>query len=445
MIGATLRNNSIRDNSQSGVVVVTSSEIVLEGNRIENNTGNGLEITGFDMEIRQNVVRLNGKHGIKLVTTASAPPSRIVNNTASSNGWAGIYLQGNDTTIENNTIQFNGQHGIELSSAWFCAITNNTCTHNTLAGIFLNGSVSLVNQNTIELNEQEGIVLQYAYLDNITGNTISSNGFNGIKLIGASYNRIYYNMIGGNYHPQVLFDPAHPSGINLWFQGTQGNYWGDYETLYPDAIPMPGYYWSIPYQVGAGVYAPPGFSPMDYYPLVDNIVDHLVVLSSPANIVYTHEQDGNEITWFVVDNVGGLKNYVIYRNGSSVAQSAWLSGTAISIDVDGLAVGSYNYTIAIIDEFGRTAFDTVIVTVMEGTPQSQPTSWTTADSLLVALIVIMSGFFAFAVLQALSQSGRLRKGSRSREVPEQAGATQERPSDQPADRPVKANPAKKKH
>ncbi len=443
MIGSTLRNNSIRDNSESGVIVVTSREIILEGNRIENNTGYGLEITGFDMEIRQNVVRLNGKHGIRLVTSASISPSIIVNNTASSNDWAGIYLQGNNTTIENNTVLSNGQHGIELSSAWFCTITNNNCTHNTQAGIFLNGSVSLVNRNTIGWNEQEGIVLQYAYLNNITGNNISSNLFHGIKLIGASYNRIYYNRIGGNYQPQVLFDPAHPSGINLWFHGTQGNYWGDYEARYPDALPMPGYYWSIPYQVGEGLYTPPGFAPMDYYPLVDTIVDHLVVLSSPADVVYKHELDGNEITWFVVDNVGGIKNYVIYRNGSSVAQSAWLSGTEITIDVDGLAVGIYNYTIAISDEFSRTVFDTVIVTVTGGTSQDQTPSWTTADSLLVALIVIMSGFFAFIVLQALFQSRRFRKGARSREVADHMGSAQERPSDEAADRPVKASLAKK--
>ncbi|MBN2152111.1 MAG: right-handed parallel beta-helix repeat-containing protein [Candidatus Lokiarchaeota archaeon] len=417
MIGAAVRNNSIRDNSESGVIVVTSSEIVIEGNRIENNTGNGLEIAGFDMEIRQNVVRLNGKHGIQLVLSASATPSWIVNNTVSSNDWDGVYFQGNDTTIENNTIQSNSRHGIELSSAWLCKITNNTCTRNTRAGIFLNGSVSLVNQNTIELNEQEGIVLQYAYLNNITGNRISYNAFHGIKLIGASYNRIYLNRIGGNYQPQVLFDPAHPSGINLWFQGTLGNYWGDYEARYPDAVPMPGYYWSIPYQVGEGAFTPPGFAPMDYYPLVDNILDHLVVLSSPADVIYTYEQDGNEITWYVVDNIGGIKTYVIYRNGSSVAQSAWSTGTAISIDVDGLPVGSYNYTIAMSDEFGRTVFDTVIVTVTKGTSQGLPISWTTADSLLVALIVIMSGFFAFVVLQALSQSRRFRKGTRSRDLP----------------------------
>ena len=85
------------------------------------------------------------------------------------------------------------------------------------------------------------------------------------------------------------------------------------------------------------------------------------VLDSPADITYEEGTTGHIINWNATDNNPG--NYIIYREGVEVDSGSWTSGVAITINVDGLTVGSYNYTIKVTDAFSNTATDTVLVNV----------------------------------------------------------------------------------
>ena len=66
--------------------------------------------------------------------------------------------------------------------------------------------------------------------------------------------------------------------------------------------------------------------------------------------------------------------YVIYRNGTQIATGSWSSGINITIDVDGLKAGIYNFTIMFVDSFGNSASDDVLVTVLSATTSSSTVS-----------------------------------------------------------------------
>jgi len=87
------------------------------------------------------------------------------------------------------------------------------------------------------------------------------------------------------------------------------------------------------------------------------------VLSSPADIIYEEGTTGHNIAWNSADADPGI--YVIYKNNLEIESDTWTSGVPITISVNGLSIGSYNYTIIVYDEFDNSAQDTVIVTAQD--------------------------------------------------------------------------------
>jgi hypothetical protein len=85
------------------------------------------------------------------------------------------------------------------------------------------------------------------------------------------------------------------------------------------------------------------------------------VVDNPPDITYEEGTIGHVISWNATDDNPG--SYVIYKDGFEVNSDAWTSGTPIKINVDGLAIGSYNYTIVVSDTFNNTVIDTVFVNV----------------------------------------------------------------------------------
>ena len=89
-------------------------------------------------------------------------------------------------------------------------------------------------------------------------------------------------------------------------------------------------------------------------------------IDHPADISYTEGSTGNQITWNPTDN--NPSNYTITQNGTQVDSGTWISGSSISINVDGLSSSVYTYQITVNDLEGLSASDTVIVTVSKHAP-----------------------------------------------------------------------------
>jgi len=94
------------------------------------------------------------------------------------------------------------------------------------------------------------------------------------------------------------------------------------------------------------------------------------LIDSPADIEYEYMTTRNEITWIPSDP--NPANYSIFRNGTLVGSGGW-NGSSISILIDWLIPGIYEYTLIVKNIGGYFASDTVMVIV---TTQSTTTTET---------------------------------------------------------------------
>jgi hypothetical protein len=111
------------------------------------------------------------------------------------------------------------------------------------------------------------------------------------------------------------------------------------------------------------------------------------IISSPVDITYSEGETSNIISWTATDL--NAATYVITRNGTEVDTGSWVSGTAITFDVDGLAEGVYTFTIEVIDQKGNTASDTVIVTVTGADTTGDPKDDDDGGNVVIIVIVVV--------------------------------------------------------
>ena len=84
-------------------------------------------------------------------------------------------------------------------------------------------------------------------------------------------------------------------------------------------------------------------------------------IDSPTDVTYEVGEIGNSITWNPSDTNPYFYN--ITRNTTLLEQGISWDGGSITIDVDGLTEGVYNFTCYVYDQAGLYTFDSVIVTV----------------------------------------------------------------------------------
>ena len=88
-------------------------------------------------------------------------------------------------------------------------------------------------------------------------------------------------------------------------------------------------------------------------------------LSSPTDITYEESSTGNEIIWTVGDVNPDVYN-ILLDGSEHTSNTSWTNGT-ITINIDGLSIGTYTFTIYIYDVDNNMASDTVVVTVFRET------------------------------------------------------------------------------
>jgi hypothetical protein len=101
----------------------------------------------------------------------------------------------------------------------------------------------------------------------------------------------------------------------------------------------------------------------NFYVVVAQYVDVAPTLTHPADVTYSLLTVGNTIEWVPSDPTTQNPTYEVALNGTVVNSSTWSSGVPIVQNVDGLNLGSYNYTITVSDGLGNSASDEVDVTV----------------------------------------------------------------------------------
>ena len=93
------------------------------------------------------------------------------------------------------------------------------------------------------------------------------------------------------------------------------------------------------------------------------VTNDIPIVTHPEDLNYKVGNINNIISWTITDTSVYQTSYIIKLDGVEVESGGWTSDLTITIEIDGLSVGEYEYTIIIDDGNGETIEDSVIVTV----------------------------------------------------------------------------------
>lgn len=292
-----ITSNNITANNNDGISLYDCDSNTITDNNITANSNYGIEFSqSVSNSITGNNITINNNNGVYLDDSSG---NTITHNTINSNNKCGIYLiNSSNNKMAGNNITNNYEEGILLwNSSYNNIITSNSITLNNYNGIYFHTSYSnTIDSNSIEKNGEgielhyssgnsirsniiisnywDGMYLRNSYGNTITGNTITNND-DGIYLRGSSSNTVVGNNITNNgywysggglylddssinniiYHNNLINDESNAvdKGNNTWDDGKYGNYWGDYEERYPNALKIQHMgIWSIHYEIPGG-------------------------------------------------------------------------------------------------------------------------------------------------------------------------------------------------
>ena len=106
------------------------------------------------------------------------------------------------------------------------------------------------------------------------------------------------------------------------------------------------------------------------YQLSDSVVVSVVDTRFPlvgfiGGFQYELGSTGNSLTWYPSD--ASPDSYSVYRNGTLIDSNSYTNATTVSISLDGLTLGTYNFTILVNDTSGNQVSDTVFVSIVDTT------------------------------------------------------------------------------
>ncbi|MFQ5977716.1 MAG: right-handed parallel beta-helix repeat-containing protein [Candidatus Heimdallarchaeota archaeon] len=353
-------NNIIHDNFGDGISLGESNNNTIAHNELYNNKGwGGINLGDADNNTILNNIVSDHPNGNGIILGFSTH-TLVANNTIYNNRYRGIRCEfsSSNSIFDSNTIYDNSEDGIWLwNSTTDNKIINNTVFNNIWNGILLETSATdnVIANNTVSANIQNGIDLRNSANNNlIVNNSLYNNKLAGIYL-GASIGScsLWGNILATNEDGN-----AWDAGTNnQWNAATHGNWWSDYGG--PD--------WNhdgigdIPYHI------PGGTGAQDHYPLF-NVTDSILpTVNAPSDVSYEEGTTGHSLAWQPADVHPYWFN--ITMDGTLVVDQGW-DGAGISLNIDGLAVGTHTYILVVYDRLGSSASDSVMVTVTEAPPAS---------------------------------------------------------------------------
>ncbi|XOA42827.1 MAG: NosD domain-containing protein [Candidatus Nealsonbacteria bacterium] len=407
----TITENNCKRNYWYGIFLRYSNNNTIIGNNCTDNDHNGIylddyshnnTITGNTCTRNWDGIRLSSSHhntitgnnctgnghGIVLSSPNSSNNNTIIGNNCTDNDYYGIYLDSSNNTITGNNCT-NNEYGIYLDSPHHNTIIGNNCTDNDYAGICLDdySSNNTIIGNNCTYNDNYGIYLCGDSDSNeVANNFLIKNGYGCIKDEGT--NNIIYNntciLVLNTLFQANVTEIIEGGSIQFTDKTASGRYPLTYQWNFGDGSlnstvqnPIHKYNSAGTYLVVLMVTDADG--DVSVYSIEISVQDVTnPILDSPDDVTYEEGTTTNSISWTATDN--NPDTYIIYRDGLEIDSGTWTSGVAITINVDGLAVGSYNYTIVVTDAFDNAAFDTVWVTVESDIiPDDVPPDDTTPD------------------------------------------------------------------
>jgi parallel beta-helix repeat protein len=335
-----IRNNTLEGN-QEGIYISMGSWILITGNvAVNNRNGINLHASNYSTLSENNITGSNNN----AIEISNSKHNNIDNNSFFSNGYCvEVDLTSVNNTISNNTAHNNyGFAWIHYLSHW-AKVINNTALANKYRSLYISSSDNVT----------------------VTGNTMSSLGYATIYVISSDSCIIRDNRFWSTVVNQAVSDS---SFYNSWDNGTHGNYYGDYTVRYPNAT-NDGVVWDTPYAIGGSS------GEQDAKPLVWTPANTPPTIDAPGAANYTHATTGHRLNWTVLDAITGITWYWLYKDGALVKNGSWTPNMLITAGVDGLAMGTYNYTLIVSDGFSGTRNHTTMLTVINAAPVVSLSWW----------------------------------------------------------------------
>ena len=426
-------NGVFHDSTEASVMIVYSTQSEVTNNWFETR---GVHIIGYYVEHWYHNISGNWVGGLSIGYFVGISDTAI-----DGSSYAQIILV-NCTRVDIYDGVFTMQEeAVSLAFCEDCSLYMNYIGSNKVGVyIHLSTGIILVN-NTIIGNEDIGIHLNGSHHCILLGNDISDNGFAGVIAFGAQwtvfahntvtghligfeggwvdYSEFYGNTVFGNEYGFLIWESTgcffnqNTIAINTGFgllldQGTWnctvfGNIFDSpdsnaidngHDNNWDDSASI-GNTWSD-YFDGEGYYYVPGSgNGIDHYPIslygIDIWIDH------PADIEYEAGTTDHTITWHAF--CSNPTNYTIFRNGSMIVVAGWNGGN-VNINIDGLAAGTYEFTITVLGFGSQSATDTVRVTVTEGSTSPGPTTnpWPEFGILTIVGFAITTGSLVIIVV-----------------------------------------------
>jgi parallel beta-helix repeat protein len=238
-------------NMISGVIIKSTENVDIDNLLIYSNNEDGIYLPESSNINVTNCIINDHNNGIY---TFNSSQIAISNSDIYNNMESGVSLfDSSENILEDLNIYSSGNIGLyltkdplyELGSSGN-SISNVNVSDNTY-GIFIRFS----HNNSIEGNyvhsNSNGVIVHESEHVDINGSNISNNAFYGTSYIGSSYGTITYNELFNNVYGIFLLAPSannivhhntvkehtfYSYGVlttNVWDDGANGNYWGDYD------------------------------------------------------------------------------------------------------------------------------------------------------------------------------------------------------------------------
>ncbi len=274
------------------------------------------------------------------ILTEDIHNSFIKENQVTDSDWALYVYSCTEMEIASNAFS-GGQVGLDLEYSSSCLVSKNTI-HETGYGIYCYSSAdSEFTRNLLYGNTITALYSGKSVKCAIIENTIERNSGVGVHLQKSTDCRVYGNEIGWNTKgnaKDVAGTPL-PTSLNEWDDGVGlGNGWSDYDF---------GSVYSIPGDCNA----------VDMYPQA--------ILAVIAPDVF-HLEVGTD--GFLVWNASAIwpDYFEVRKEGTIVASGVW-DGRDIGVELTGLDIGMYQYSLYVNTTSGRTNIDIVKVVVADRT------------------------------------------------------------------------------
>jgi len=299
----------------------------------------GIRSTGKNI-LSHNSISYVTKDGMFIVSNSDG---NYIRNNSLINNIEGIDVEGGyDSYIENNTV-INSEYGIGLGTFGGArTLSGNVLLYNDRAIGLGFGNVDFFNQNFLYEND-EGISFHISHNSNVFDNCIMNTTSWAIFITDftqsphyPSNNNLFFNnsFIDNDVEGQQVIADA---TANFWHNPTHGNYWSDYEAIYPAAT-NDGTFWDTPYSIAGEANA------LDNFSLVEiPTPEPQVAITSP--IALTQFNNQVDINGISVGIIGSIQTVEISIDGGPWTTVSGTDNWEYLWDVSDVENGIYEITV----------------------------------------------------------------------------------------------------